>query len=193
MEEADSGGRGRIWVVIGVLVGLVAMGWLGLSNADGPLFIFQGGPFRSGEVVAYDALDWTRLDAKTELEMEIVGAETSLTLWFSVTDGKPFVACDLDCEDGRLNRWPSLVRADDRVVLRIEDKRVEGRLAYVPHATPEYAVVKADRDRKYSGAGGGRAAAETAAHATVVEVGEALTGRAERAEPGDRVFRFDPR
>ena len=53
--------------------------------------------------------------------------------------------------------------------------------------------MKVDRDRKYSGDGGLRAAAETAAHATVVEVGENLTGRAERAEPGDRVFRFAPR
>jgi hypothetical protein len=63
----------------------------------------------------------------------------------------------------------------------------------VPHGTDEYAQVRAGRDRKYSGADGGRAAAETAAHATVVEVGEVLTGRAQRAEPGDRLYRVDPR
>ena len=31
------------------------------------------------------------------------------------------------------------------------------------------------------------------AHAAVVEVGETLTGRAQRGEPGDRVYRVAPR
>ncbi len=193
-ENATKGGWGkRIAIGAGGLLALSLLAILLVSRADGPFFIFQGGPFRSGELVAYDALDWGALDGKTELELELVGAETSLTLWFSVTDGVAYVACDLDCEDGRLTRWPSQVRKDDRVVVRIDGKRVEGRLTWVPHATAEYAAVKADRSRKYSGEGGVRAAAETAAHATVVEVGETLTGRAAREEPGDRVFRFDPR
>jgi hypothetical protein len=49
------------------------------------------------------------------------------------------------------------------------------------------------RERKYAGDEGGRAAAETAAHGAVVEVGEALTGRARRSEPGDRMYRVAPR
>ena len=175
------------------LIGLLAGVGYSIAHADGPVFIFQGGPFTSGEIVAYESFDWTAVDDRTELQMEIVGAATSLTLWFSVTDGVAYVACDLDCEDGRLDRWPAQVRADDRVVLRVDGRRIEGRLTYVPHETPEYARATADRKRKYSGDGGFLAAAETAAHATVVEVGENLTGRSGRAEPGDRVFRFDPR
>ncbi len=195
MDEHGTGtGWGkRLALGAGIVLIFVVAGALFVSHADGPFFIFQGGPFRSGELVAYDALDWSTLDDRTELELELVGAETSLTLWFSVTDGMAYVACDLDCEGGRLTRWPSEIRKDDRVVIRIDGKRVEGRLTYVPHETTEYAVVKADRSRKYSGEGGVRAAAETAAHATVVEVGETLTGRAAREEPGDRVFRFDRR
>lgn len=195
MDERGTGaGWGkRIALGAGIVLIFVVAAALFVSRADGPFFIFQGGPFRSGELVAYEALDWTALDDRTELELELVGAETSLTLWFSVTDGMAYVACDLDCEGGRLTRWPSEVRKDDRVVVRIDGKRVEGRLTFVPHETPEYDVVKADRSRKYSGHGGVRAAAETAAHATVVEVGETLTGRAAREEPGDRVFRFDRR
>ena len=38
-----------------------------------------------------------------------------------------------------------------------------------------------------------RAAAETAAHEAVVEVGEVLTGRAAKSEPGDRLYRIAPR
>ena len=48
-------------------------------------------------------------------------------------------------------------------------------------------------DRKYAGDAGGRAAAETSAHGTVVGVGEPLTGRSQRAEPGDRLYRFVPK
>ena len=193
-EQGTGAGWGkRIALGAGIVLIFVVAAALFVARADGPLFIFQGGPFRSGELVAYEALDWSALDDRTELELELVGAETSLTLWFSVTDGMAYVACDLDCEGGRLTRWPSEIRKDDRVVVRIDGKRAEGRLTFVPHETPEYAVVKADRSRKYSGHGGVRAAAETAAHATVVEVGETLTGRAAREEPGDRVFRFDRR
>jgi len=58
--------------------------------------------------------------------------------------------------------------------------------------SPEYEVVRAGRERKYSGNEGGRAAAETAAHGAVVEWGEVLTGRSRRDEPGDRLYRIDP-
>ena len=191
-EEKKRSGK-RIGIALVAVLAVLVLGRLFVSNADGPFFIFQGGPFRSGELVAYDTVDWASLDDRTELELEIVDAETSLTLWFSVTDGMAYVACDLDCEDGRLTRWPSMVRRDDRVVIRIDDRRIEGRLTYVPHETIEYEVVKGDRSRKYSGSGGLRNAAETTAHAAVVDVGEALTGRADREEPGDRLFRFDPR
>lgn len=125
--------------------------------------------------------------------MEIVGAESSRTLWFSVHEGIPYVACDLDCFDGMLSRWPQQIEQDDRVVIRIDGKRIDGRLTHVPHGSAEYAAVRAGRLKKYSGEGSGRAAAEAAAHNTVVDVGEVLTGRAKRDEPGDRLYRVDPR
>ncbi len=161
-----------------------------LSRADGPFFVFAGGPFRSGEPVALEALDWTSLDARHELEMEIVGAGSSRVLWFSVHEGVPYVACDLDCVGGVLERWPQQIERDDRVVIRIDGRRANARLVHVPHGTPEYEVVRAGRERKYSGDEGGRAAAETAAHGAVVEWGEVLTGRSRREEPGDRLYRI---
>ena len=78
-------------------------------------------------------------------------------------------------------------------MVRIDGRRALGRLVHVPHGTPEYEEVKIGRAQKYSGTGGGRAAAETAAHATVVEFGEVLTGRSQREEPGDRLYRIEPR
>lgn len=184
---------GRLAAAIGLVLAALAGGAQLVSHADGPVLIFAGGPLRSGEKVALADLDWTALDAQTELELEIVGAETSLTLWFSVHDGVPYVACDLDCVGGRLTRWPQQIERDDRVVIRIDGKRVEGRLIHVPHESAEYVAVRAGRLRKYSGESGGRAAGEAAAHNTVVEVGEVLTGRSKRTEPGDRLYRVDPR
>jgi hypothetical protein len=156
-----------------------------------PVFVFAGGPLRTGDQVDFADMDWVTLDELHELE--IVGAESSRTLWFSVHEGVPYVACDLDCIDGRLTRWPQEIVRDDRVVIRIDGRRAKGRLIHVPHGSAEYKAVRAGRDQKYSGDEGGRAAAETAAHGTVVEVGEALTGRSKRKEPGDRLYRVNPR
>jgi hypothetical protein len=184
---------GRLAAAVGLLVAAFASGAFLVSRADGPVFVLAGGPFRSGQQVEFAAMDWDALDELHELEMELVGAGSSLTLWFSVTDGVPYVGCDLDCVGGRLNRWPQQVERDDRVVIRIDGRRVNGRLAYVRHGSAEYESARADRERKYSGEAGGRAAAETAAHGAVVSVGEVLTGRSGRDEPGDRLYRVDPR
>lgn len=195
MADAAKGTRRfrRLVVLLGLLVAAWAVGSFLMSRADGPVFIFAGGPLRSGERIALSDLDWATLDERHELELEIVAESTSLTLWFSVHDGVPYVACDLDCVGGRLTRWPQQIERDDRVVVRIDDKRADARLAHVPHESEEYAVVRAGRNRKYAGDAGGRAATETAAHSTVVEVGEVLTGRANRNAPGDRLYRVDPR
>lgn len=183
----------RLAVVAGLLVVALAGGAFLISRADGPVFVFAGGPLRSGEPIDLGAIDWDTLDALHELEMEIVGERSSLTLWFSVSEGAAYVACDLDCVGGALTRWPQQIEHDDRVVIRIDERRADARLVHVPHGSTEYGVARAARERKYSGGDGGRAAAETAAHGAVVDVGEVLTGRASRNEPGDRLYRVDPR
>lgn len=183
----------RLTLTAGILGAVLVLGSFLISQSDGPLFIFAGGPLRSGEPVELASLNWTSLDALHELEMEIVGEQSSLTLWFSVHDGVPYVACDLDCVGGVLTRWPQQIDEDNRVVIRIDDRLAQGQLVHVPHETTEYSAVRLGRNQKYAGGGGGRAAAETAAHSTVVNVGEALTGRAQREEPGDKLYRIDPR
>jgi len=194
----EDGSRRRTWlgrlaVLVALVIAVLAGGAFLLSRADGPVFVFAGGPLRSGELVDFEDIDWDALDHLHELELEIVDAGSSRTLWFSVSDGVPYVACDLDCIGGRLTRWPQQIERDDRVVIRIDGRRVEGRLIHVPHGSAEYELARSERERKYSGDEGGRAAAETAAHEAVVEVGEVLTGRSRRSEPGDRLYRVAPR
>jgi len=172
---------------------MLVAGMFFVPRADGPHFVFAGGPFRSGEFVELGSLDWRALDTLQEFELEIVGAASSRTLWFSVHEGVPYVACDLDCIDGQLARWPQQIERDNRVAIRIDAKRANARLIHVPHGSAEYQAVRAGRNTKYSGDAGGRAASETAAHNTVVSLGELLTGRSKRSEPGDRLYRVDPR
>ena len=193
MNDASRRWIRRLAAISGAVAAALAVGIFLVSRADGPVFVFAGGPLRAGELVDFAAVDWPALDALHELELEIVGARSSRTLWFSVHEGVPYVACDLDCVGGRLTRWPQQIERDNRVVIRIDGRRVEGQLVHVPHGSTEYDEARAARERKYSGDEGGRAAAETAAHGAVVEVGEVLTGRAAREEPGDRLYRFDPR
>jgi hypothetical protein len=182
-----------VGLLFATLLGVAFLIAWGTTRTDGPVWVLAGGPFQSGERVDFRDIDWEPLDVLHELEIEIVAAKSSRTLWFSVHDGAPYVACELDCIGGRLTRWPQQIEHDDRVVIRINEKRVEARLVHVPHESTEYMEVRAGRERKYAGDEGGRAAAETSAHSTVIEVGEALTGRANRPEPGDRLYRVDPR
>ena len=131
--------RSRTWlrrlvVLAALLVAAVAVGSFLLSGADGPVGILAGGPLRSGEPAALADLDWAALDSLHDLELEIVGEGRSRTLWFSVHEGVPYVACDLDCVGGRLKRWPQQIERDDRIVLRIDGERIEGRLVHVPRS-----------------------------------------------------------
>ena len=183
----------RLAFIAGLVVVLLAGGSFLLSRADGPVAVFAGGPLRAGPLVDFPDMDWDGVDALRELEMEIVGIRSSRTLWFSVHDGVAYVGCGLDCVGGRLPRWPQQIERDDRVVIRVDGRRVEARLTHVPHGSAEYETASAVRERKYSGGEGGRAAAETAAHDAVIGVGEVVTGRAERTAPGDRLYRVDPR
>jgi hypothetical protein len=182
----------RLAVIAVLLVATTVVGSFLLSRADGPIFVFSGGPLRAGQPVELATLNWQSLDSLHELEMEIVEAKSSLTLWFSVHDDVPYVACDLDCVGGMLTRWPQQIDLDNHVVVRINGKRAEAQLVHVPHGTAEYTAVRAGRSRKYAGEAGGLAAAETTAHSTVVNLGEVITGRAQREEPGDRLYRLDP-
>ncbi len=195
MEDRSRSSRRlrRLAAILALGIATLTAATLLLSRADGPIFVFAGGPLRSGEQVGLADLDWIELDRLHALELEIVGAGTSRTLWFSVYEGVPYVGCDLDCLGGLLSRWPQQIELDDRVVIRIDKKRAEGRLVHVPHGSAEYRFARAERLQKYSGDEGAFDATETAAHNAVIDMGNAMTGRSKRTDPGDRLYRVEVR
>ena len=72
--------RNRVRLGFAVLGGLLAVAVaipVALARSDGPVLVFRGGPFRTGEPVAFESVDWPALDDALDLEIELVGARTS--------------------------------------------------------------------------------------------------------------------
>ena len=167
------------WIAIGVIAFAVF-----LRCADGPVLVFPGGPLRSGEPTAFDAVDWRALDRLREIELEVELTGRSRLLWFSVYEGRPYFSCGFGCEGGWPKRWPYHIERDGRVVLRLDGKRIEAQLERVWEDSPEYAPARRARGNKFSDAGGSREAAEREAAESVVRWGRRLSGA-----PKGRLYR----
>ncbi len=162
------------WVLFSIVVGALVFATF-LRFSDGPVLVFPGGPLRSGEPVAFESVDWAELDRFRELELEVQRTGRSRLLWFSVYEGRPHFSCGFACDGGWPKRWPYHIDRDDRVVLRLDGKRIEARLERIAECSPEYAAARRARESKFSGAGGGREAAEQVAAETVVQWGSQLS------------------
>jgi hypothetical protein len=172
-------GRVLRWIVVGV-VGFAIF----LRFSDGPVLVFPGGSLRTGELMAFDAVDWQGLDRFRELELEVEGTRRSRLLWFSVYAGRPYFSCGFGCEGGWPKRWPYHIDRDARAVLRIDGKRIEARLERVSEDSPEYVAARMARTIKFGGAGGSRETAEREAAESVVRLGRQLSGA-----PKGRLYR----
>ena len=172
-------GRLLSLIVVGVIIFAVF-----LRFSDGPVMVFPGGPLRSGEPLAFDAVDWRALDRLRELELEVERTGRSRLLWFSVYEGRPYFSCGFGCEGGWPKRWPYHIDRDARVVLRLDGKRIEARLERVSEHSQEYAAARWARRSKFGDAGGSREATERDAAESVVRWGRRLSGA-----PKGRLYR----
>jgi hypothetical protein len=167
------------WIVVAAIVFAIF-----LRFSDGPVLVFPGGSLRSGEPMAFDAVDWRALDRLREVELEVERTGRSRLLWFSVYEGHPYFSCGFGCEGGWPKRWPHHIDRDPRVVLRLGGRRIEARLERVSEHSPEYAAARRARSIKFGGAGGSREAAERDAAESVVRWGGRLSGA-----PKGRLYR----
>jgi hypothetical protein len=76
-----------IAILLLVLVLLFAAAAFGARFADGPLAVFPGGPFRTGEWVDDPAADLSFAADIPEIELESGAPPTSRTVWILVLDG----------------------------------------------------------------------------------------------------------
>jgi hypothetical protein len=114
---------------LGVVVLAIAVGTMALAArfSDGPIAVFPGGAFRSGDWVDEPVADWSFATDVETLEMQLDGGKTSRTVWILVHEGTAFVPCSLGFPPGK--SWHLAAVKDGRAVLRHEGRRYPVNLA----------------------------------------------------------------
>lgn len=137
---------------LGLLIGLVL---IGARFADGPIAIFAGGPFTSGERVTGPEPDWSFVHDVREVEFQLVDPPRSRTTWILEHEGKIYIPCGyMTTTWGKIwKKWPIEALADGRAILRIADKLYERELVRIEEG-PLMALLTAELSRKYLGGEG---------------------------------------
>jgi len=147
---------GILFRVAGGLLALLLVGIGALALAarfsDGPIAIFAGGPFSSGELVTGPEPDWSFVGDVREVEFQLLDPPRSRITWILDHDGKAYTPSGyMTTWWGRLwKRWPQEAERDGRALLRIGDALYERQLVRV-EAGPLLAPLLAELSRKYTG------------------------------------------
>ena len=131
-------------VVLALLLAAVAFG---ARFADGPVALFPGGAFRSGEWVDAPVTDWGFARDVKEIELQLDSQKTSRTTWILVKDGQAYVPCSLGFPP--MKRWHLVADADGRAVLRIDGKRYPVTLTRIETEPALADALRAEVNRKY--------------------------------------------
>jgi len=142
----------RVLRWISLLVGALALAMVALAfgarYADGPIAVFPGGPFESGEWVEDPEVDWSIVRDLREIEVESGVPRRSRTTWILLLDGDPYVPCSLGFPP--FKRWHREALEDPNAVLRIEGRRYRRILRKVEDPALHGRLLDALR-KKYGG------------------------------------------
>lgn len=141
------------FLVIVIVAALLLFGGLALAAryADGPIAMFAGGPFTSGETHTGSEPDWGFLDQRETVELQLLRPARSRTTWILTHDGRVFIPCGyMDSPVGRFwKRWPVEAEQDGRAILRVDGKLYPRQLERVRDPALAQALV-AELGRKYA-------------------------------------------
>lgn len=142
-------------IILGLLAALILLILVLLVGArfsDGPLAIFAGGPFTSGERVTGPEPDWSFARDLQEVEFQLVEPPRSRTTWILEHQGKVYIPSGyMTTTWGKIwKKWPFEALKDGRAILRIGDKLYERSLVRI-EAGPVAAALRAELSRKYMG------------------------------------------
>ncbi len=131
-------------VLLAAVIFLVAMRF-----HDGPLAIISGGPFRSGELSPAPD-DWSFLKDRDTIEFQTLVPARSRTVWLAVHDGRLFIVSGyMTTGYGALwKQWPHYIEADDRVLVRIDNRLYQLRFDRVISGSDIEPVLR-EFSRKY--------------------------------------------
>lgn len=116
--------------LVGLFIAFVLLLLIYARFHDGPIAIFAGGPFRSGEVYSGPEPDWSPLRTRPEVEFQLLEPARSRVTWITEHDGKPYIVSGyMNTSIGNLwKQWPHEIANDNRILLRVDDVIYERRL-----------------------------------------------------------------
>ena len=137
-------------ILIGVVIFVIGVYFVGMRFADGPNAMVAGGPLVAGELITEEP-DWSFAHDVMEIEFQLMTPPRSRTVWMIEHGGKIYVPCGYrDTWLGRLwKQWPLEAQEDPRAVVRIEGKRYERTLIPVTSQDPQIGALLAELGRKY--------------------------------------------
>jgi hypothetical protein len=135
--------------VIIVVLGIAITATVARSS-DGPLAIFPGGAFSSGEPHQGPEPSWNALVDASTVEFQSLNPVRSRTAWIAVHDGRIFIPSGyMTTWWGRIwKKWPIEAERDGRVILRANGILYDRELVRI-ESGPEIRPVLAELGRKY--------------------------------------------
>ena len=142
-------------LVLGLLAGLVGLlvgTGFAARFADGPIVIFAGGPFETGERVEGPEPDWSFIRDVQEVQFQLFTPPRSRTTWILFHEGRIYIPSGyMTTWWGKIwKQWPHEALEDGRAVLRVDGKLYDRTLVRVEEG-PEVAPLIAQLGEKYLG------------------------------------------
>ena len=108
--------RNTIGLTLGVAVGLIALLLALMRFSDGPLEVFSGGPFTTGELTTAPD-DWSFLADRGTVEFQTLQPARSRTVWLAVHDQRLFLVSGYmnTSYGGIWKQWPHYLDHDDHL------------------------------------------------------------------------------
>ena len=138
-------------ILIATLSLAIGLFLFSMRFSDGPIAVFSGGPFSSGEISAAPD-SWEFLKDRGEIEFQTLDPSTSRIVWLGVNNGRLFIVSGyMNTNYGAIwKQWPHYLENDDRVIFRIDGKIYEQRLVRVMDG-PNVLPILNEFGRKYGG------------------------------------------
>lgn len=120
---------------------------------DGPIEVFAGGPFTTGQVMENAQPDWNDYQDLATFEVQTINPPRSRTTWLVAVDDRLFIPSGyMNTAFGKIwKQWPHHAEKDGRALLRIGDKIYKRQLVRINANDPVIPPVVAALKAKYPG------------------------------------------
>ncbi len=122
-----------------------------MRSHDGPIEIFAGGPFTSGQLVEGSEPNWNDYKDLVTFEVQTMSPPRSRTTWLVVVENRLFIPSSyMNTAFGKIwKHWPHHAEKDGRALLRIDDKIYEQDLSRISAEDPIIPGVLTALSEKY--------------------------------------------